>query len=310
MKVIYGIGNRNLRLGHTAAAIGIFDGVHRGHRLLISRMQKAARRLKAKSMVITFFPHPAHVLRPDVRLPYVMSLPQRLKTLEALGVDICVVIRFEKRFAAIDPTVFIKDVLVKRLGVKAVFVGTDFRFGKNRSGDIALFESMAKDGGYEMHAVNALTNAGQPISSTRIRALLAEGKIAQAKRLLGAPVTLTGVVVKGDGRGKKLGFPTANIHCDTDVLVPNGVYAVEMVIAGKIYPGVANIGIRPSFRTKNPRVHVEVHLFDFKRNIYGKPIEVHLLKKLRNERTFPNPQALITQITKDTQTARTYFKAK
>ncbi len=304
MKVIYGVGNRDLKLPSTACAIGIFDGLHRGHQYLIGRMQASAKRLKAKSLVVTFFPHPAHVLRPDVALPYLVSLKQRLELLGAMGVDYCVVVRFTKAFAGVAPEVFIKNTLVKKLGVRAIFVGEDFRFGKDRRGDIALFKLLSKECGYDMRAMAPLTSGGEVISSSRIRRLIAEGQVQKAQRLLGHPIGVSGTVVKGSHRGKKLGFPTANVAYDCDILLPRGVYAVKTVIRGKTYKGVANIGIRPSFKEKNPKVHLEVHLFNFKNNIYGQNITVEFLHKLRDEQSFPNPQALIAQIKQDIRQAQ------
>ncbi len=305
MKVISGLGK--IRLKNTAAAIGIFDGVHRGHQFLLKAMLKKARQLKAKSMVITFFPHPAHVFRPDIKLGYLMPLDHRLKLLEDMGIDVCVIIPFNKKFAVIEPQPFIKDILVKRLGVRAVFVGDDFRFGRNRSGDVGLFKDLAQDGGYDMHTIPALLQAGEPISSTRIRRLIGSGHLNEAKKLLGRPVALMGPVIKGRGRGRGLGYPTANVCYSADILPPNGVYAVRVAWKNKILPAVANLGLRPSFKEKKPKVHLEVHIFDFSQNLYGQTLEVQFLKKIRNEQTFASPQDLVCQIRKDAIRARAYL---
>ncbi len=303
MKVIYATGSLKRPLKNTYAAIGIFDGMHRGHHFLIKHMIDSARRLNAIPTVITFFPHPAHVLRPDISLPYLASLPKRLALFKSLGVKRCVIIRFNKSFAQIDPARFIKEVLVQQMDVKAIFVGADFRFGKDRGGDIDLFKRLSVECGYAMHAMKALKQGGAPISSTRIRRCMAEGNLKQAKQLLGRDISVAGKVVKGAGRGKTLGFPTANIKIDSDVMPASGVYAVRLRLGAHLYNGVANIGVRPSFKDKKPQVHLEVHLFNFKRNIYGKTVEVIFLKKIREERRFPNPQALIAQITRDIQAA-------
>ena len=344
MKTVSLNGNIKLRLKKTCAAIGIFDGMHRGHQYLIKQMLTTARRLKLKPIAITFFPHPAHVLRPkgvlgmrgrpkgvlgmrgrsDVKLRYLISLQERFRLLKCLGVDLCLVVRFDRSFAGIQSRKFIKDILVKKLGVKAVFVGDDFRFGKGRSGDIALFQRLCSQYGYEMHAVPALKQGRRIISSTRIRELIGEGKLNEASRLLGRRVSISGDVVKGSERGKSLGVPTANIAYEADgfpppqrgglgrgdffVLPPKGVYVVRVLLGTKFYPAIANIGTRPSFEKQISKLHLEVHILDFSKNIYGKHLKVEFLKKIRNEKKFSSPQALIRQIQKDEAFARKYFK--
>jgi len=309
MKVISLNGSSKLHLKKTCAAIGIFDGVHRGHRYLINQMLTTARRLKAQPIVITFFPHPAHVLRPDVRLGYLTSLEDRFRLFKELGVALCIVVPFNRSFASIPPRGFIEDILVKKLGVKAVFVGDDFRFGKDRGGDIALFQKLAPELGYEMHAVAALKQGRDAISSTRIRQLVGTGQLNEAARLLGRPVSTSGTVIKGAGRGKGLGFPTANIAYESDILPPQGVYVVQVLWGGQKYLGLANIGTRPSFETQVAKLHLEVFILDFSRNIYGKRLEVQFLKKIRNEKKFKSSEELVGQIRKDEARAR-QFKAK
>jgi riboflavin kinase/FMN adenylyltransferase len=307
MKVISLSGSSKLHLKKTCAAIGIFDGVHRGHQYLVKQMLTTARRLKAQPIVITFFPHPAHVLRPDLKLGYLTSLQDRFRLLDELGVAVCLVVPFDRSFARIEPQKFIKDILVKKLGVKAVFVGKDFRFGKDRSGDIALFQKLSLAYGYEMHAVPALKQGQKIISSTIIRQLTAEGKLNEAARLLGRGVFVSGRVVKGSMRGRSLGFPTANIAYEADILPAQGVYVVRVLLGKKEYPAVANIGTRPSFEKQISKLHLEVHIFDFSKNIYGKHMEVRFLKKIRSEKKFSSPQELIQQIHKDAAFARKYL---
>jgi riboflavin kinase / FMN adenylyltransferase len=307
MKVISLSGSSKLRLKKTCAVIGIFDGMHRGHQYLIKQMLACACRLGARPIIITFFPHPAHVLRPDLKLGYLTSLQDRFRLMDDLGVAACLVIPFDRSFAGIQPEKFIKDILVKKLGVKAVFVGDDFRFGKDRSGDTALFQRLGPQYGYEMHAVSGLKQGGDVISSTRIRQLVGAGKLKEAARLLGRGVSVSGAVVKGSKRGKGLGFPTANIAYEADILPPQGVYVVKVLLGKKEYPGMANIGTRPSFEKQVSKLHLEVHILDFSKNIYGKRLEVEFLKKIRNEKKFPGPQALIRQIQKDESFTRKFF---
>jgi len=318
MKIINIIeGSFKPYLKKTCAAIGIFDGVHLGHQYLIKQMLATAQRLKLKPIVITFFPHPAHVLRtpvsvrhedrPDVKLGYLCSLQERFSLLDSLGVAACLVVRFNRSFAGILPQKFIKDILVKKLGVKAVFVGEDFHFGKDRSGDIDLFQKLASTYGYEVHAVSALKQGGQVISSTHIRGLISEGNLNEAARLLGRAVSVAGNVVKGSQRGKSLGFPTANIDYEADILPPQGVYVVRVLLGEKIYPAIANIGIRPTFEKQISKPLLEVYILDFSKNIYGKHLKVEFLKKIRSEKKFANPQKLIQQIQKDETLARKYL---
>lgn len=307
MKVISLNGSSKLHLKKTCAALGIFDGVHRGHQYLIKQMLATSRRLGALPVVITFFPHPVHVLRPDLKLGYLTSLDDRFRRLSDLGVAVCLVVRFNRSFARIQPEKFIKDILVKKCGVKAVFVGEDFRFGKDRRGDNILFTKLASECGYEMHAVSALKQGRTIISSTRIRKLVGEGQLNEAARLLGRPVSISGLVVKGSDRGKSLGFPTANIAYEADLLPAQGVYVVKVLLGKKKYPAIANIGTRPSFEKQISQLHLEVHILDFSKNIYGRHLEIEFLKKIRNEKKFPSPQALIRQIQKDASFARKYL---
>ncbi|MDE2231509.1 MAG: bifunctional riboflavin kinase/FAD synthetase [Candidatus Omnitrophica bacterium] len=309
MKIIYLSGPTKLSLKRTCVAIGIFDGVHRGHQYLIRQMLKRAGRLKLRPLVITFFPHPAHVLSSGISLEYITSLKDRLRWLERLGVEAFLVVKFNKSFARMPPQQFISDILIKKLDARAVFVGANFRFGKDRSGGVELFERLAGPYGYEMHAVAPLKQGGEAISSTRIRRSIAEGKLAQAGRLLGRPVSAGGRVVQGSRRGKKLGFPTANVAYEADLLPPRGVYAARVHLGKKEYQAAANIGRRPSFENNAQHLILEVHIFDFSGNIYGRHVEVEFLKKIRNEKKFPSPQHLIRQIQKDEAFARKYFKA-
>ncbi len=308
MKIISLNGSPSLK--NTCAAIGIFDGVHRGHQFLIRKMLSAARRLKAQPIVITFFPHPAHVIRPDVKLEYLTSLEERFQLLNKLGVAACIVLRFDRKFARIPPEKFIKDILVKKLGVKAVYVGHDFRFGKDRRGDIALFEQLARESGYEIHAVAGFKAGGEVISSSRIRKLIIDGQIKSAAKLLGRPVSVSGKIVKGSKRGKNLGYPTANVDYGSIIIPPQGVYIVSVLVGAKKYPAIANIGMRPTFKERSPKLLLEVHILDFSRNIYGKEMRVEFLQKVRNEMKFEGLKDLVQQIKKDEALARRYFSRR
>ena len=302
MKVISGLGR--VKIKRSCVAIGIFDGVHRGHQMLLAAMVKEARRRKAVPVVITFFPHPAHVLSSSAKIDYLVSLRHRFKLLETLGVKFCIVIRFTPAFAAIEPEAFIRSALVGRLGVQAIFVGKDFRFGKDRRGDAALFKRLGREYGYVARGIAPLRSGRAPVSSTRIRAHVSSGRLNEARRLLGRPFSVMADVVQSRGRGRRLGYPTANLRLGSGILPPNGVYAVRVSVKGKIRRGVANLGVRPTFKERKPTVHLEVYIFDLNQNLYNQTLEVHFIKKIRNERVFKTPQDLVRQIGADERKAR------
>ena len=211
MKVMYGIGQIRKKLKNTFVAIGVFDGVHRGHQHVISQMVRRAKELGGKSVVITFFPHPVRVLHPEVKLPYLVSLQHRLQLIEKLGVQVCLVMHFTKKFSALSPETFVKKYLINQLGVKEVFVGDDFRFGQNRSGDLELFIDIAQRYNFYVNVVSELHQGRRAIHSRCLRELIVCGELAQAAELLGRRFSILGKVIKGDGRGKTLGYATANI---------------------------------------------------------------------------------------------------
>lgn len=309
MRVIYGAGRVKPALKNTVAAIGIFDGVHKGHQLLIRRMVASARRKKSKSLVITFHPHPVEVLH-HKKVSYLVSLPQRLELIKNLGVDIAVVIKFTERFSRLHPEEFVKKYLADRLGVKKVFVGDDFRFGQNRSGDVGSFEQMGKKFGFLVKHMRPLKKITDKISSSSLRELISNGSLQDAASMLGRNISVSGKVIHGSARGKKLGYPTANIKIDSGILPPQGVYAVRVMLNKRVFQGMVNIGSRPSFADQNPGVHFEVHILNFRKNIYGHSIKVEFLKKIREEQKFSSLDALISQIRSDENFTREYFRLR
>lgn len=308
MKVIYVVGRSKLEFKKPFLAIGVFDGVHRGHQMLIHQVVQKARASGGTSVVMTFDPHPVHVLHPQIDCPFLVNVSHRLKLIEALGVDICMVVRFTKKFSHLTTERFIRDYLVNRIHPQEVFVGDDFRFGHYRSGDLDFFQEAANRYGFKVTIVPAVKFNKEPISSTRIRKLIADGKFLAASRLLGRRVSVLGTVVKGDSRGKKLGFPTANLECGCDPLIPPGVYIVCATLGKNTLKGIANIGFRPSFYTKKQKALFEVHIFDFNKNIYGREMIVEIIQKLRDEKEFLTQEALIAQIKADEIKARRYFQ--
>jgi len=306
MQVISDIGRIKGQLRNSVLAIGIFDGVHLGHRYLLKRALRRAKLLHRPSVVMTFFPHPAHVLRPKNNLPLLVSLKHRLDILGSLGVDFCLVIPFTKQFSSISPRHFINRYLKKNIRPREIFVGHDFRFGKNRAGDGEFLKKHCRDFQCKVSVIPARCSGRHVISSTVIRRLIAEGNLESASRLLGRFVSVRGNVVHGDRRGKNLGFPTANLNPIDVVLPPVGIYIVRVSVGGKIYRGVANLGRNPTFK-KSKKINIEAHLFDFNRNIYGNEIEVQFVKKIRNEKKFSSISSLIHQIEMDETKARLFF---
>jgi len=308
MKVIYGIGKVKRNLKNPILAVGVFDGLHLGHRYLIERAVGKAKLVEGTSVVMTFFPHPTHVLKPSICLPFLVSLRHRLKLIEELGVDVCLVVSFTEKFSNLKAVQFIEEYIINSIKPKEIFIGRNFRFGHFRQGDVRLLKDFGDIYGFKVNAISPKKSSGDIISSTRIRKLIVAGKITLARRLLGRPVSIFGQVKKGDGRGKILGFPTANINPLRQVIPPCGVYMAEVVIDDKTYRGMANIGRRPSFHKGKAAINVEVHIFKFKKNIYRKEIEIKFLKKIRPEKEFASKENLVRQLKTDEEKIKSLFK--
>jgi len=298
MKVIYDAGKVDRRLKNAVVVIGVFDGLHIGHQKLIKSAVRRAKKLGVPCTVMTFFPHPVHVLRPEINLPFIVSLLHRFALIEQLGADACLVVRFTKTFARKSAAVFVEDFLIGNLRPLEVFVGGEFSFGKNREGSIAFFREAGRRHGFKVNTVTSVMKGRKKIGSSQIRRHVAAGRLDGAKELLGRNVAVMGIVKKGDGRGRTLGFPTANIYPDARIVLPAGVFAVRVRVGGKMYKGMANVGRRPTFRGEK-RVSVEIHLFDFHGSLYGQTMIVEFIKKIRNERTFASERRLAAQIRRD-----------
>jgi len=308
MKVIYGIGKVKKTFHKVALAIGVFDGMHLGHQKLITTAVKQARALKGKAVVMTFSPHPVHVLYPQISLPYIISLSYRIKLMESLGVAVCIVVHFTKRFSHMTPQKFMERYLVEKIQPNEIFIGDDFRFGKNREGTLEFFKKEGKKYGFKVKSVDSVKGGKNKIGSSRIRELIVKGKLSQARKLLGRNVSVMGKVVKGDQRGKQLGFPTANLFLEHQIIVPMGVYAVNVRFNNKLFHGMANVGCRPSFKSTNNGVIVEVHIFRFNKNLYGMEIVVEFLKKIRTEKIFNSKEKLKQQLKADEKKVKKLFK--
>ena len=309
MKVVSGRGSldRGPR-GPKALAIGVFDGVHRGHKKILKVLCRIARQRGMLSAVVTFETHPTRTLSRKDPVLHLASLSHKLLLLEREGVDVCYVIDFTPSFAGLDPEAFIKNILIDKIGMRALVVGEDFVFGRKACGDVALLGALSRRFGFTFKAVPHLKVRREAVSSTLIRRLITEGDLARAAALCGRPVSIFGKVVAGEGRGRTLGFPTANVATQHEALLPDGIYASRACCCGRWRRAVAYIGTKPTFSKDRASRSVEVHIFGFKRNILGRSLEIEFLKKIRSDRKFPDAAALVAQMREDARAAKKFLK--
>jgi riboflavin kinase / FMN adenylyltransferase len=287
--------------------IGNFDGVHLGHQRILATVHEFAKRTRCKSAVLTFFPHPARVLRPEEAPPLLMTLDQRLDAIRQLGIDAAFVLTFDRQLAAVSAEDFVRGFLVDTMRARAVFVGGNFRFGHRQSGDVRMLLQLGEQWGFAVKVVPPLIKDGIVVSSTAIRGALREGRVEDARNLLGRPYVLAGEIRTGTGQGRKLIVPTLNLATDQEMLPKNGVYATEVTVREKTYRAATNVGMRPTF--DGARITIESHLFDFSDNLTNGKMEVHFWARLRDEQKFSGPDALRRQVLKDIGEARRYFAA-
>ena len=307
MNVIHAATELDAAGRKVCVAIGFFDGVHLGHQQIIRQTIADARQHEATALVLTFDRHPNTVVAPDRVPPLIYSLSQRLRCLETLGPDALLLVRFDEPFSRKTGEQFIRE-LVRDLGhVQSLCVGSDFHFGSRRSGNVALLKRLGDEFKFAVHGMAAVSLDGQAVSSTRIREAILGGDLDLAGQMLGRAYSLAGPVVSGDGVGRELGFPTANLDVAGLALPPNGVYAVHAAVGSITHRAVMNIGCRPTIQTANPRVRVEVHLLDFHGDLRGQEVEVAFVEKLRDEKKFPATDALREQIARDIADARRRF---
>ena len=289
-----------------AVTIGNFDGVHRGHQSLLHELQQAAQMRGLQTAVVTFEPHPREFFTPQQAPVRLTSLREKLELFRAAGIDRVHVCRFNAMFARKTADEFI-HALHDDLHAKYVLIGDDFRFGSGRSGDFALMRQIGAQRGFEVAAVHSVLHDSVRISSTAIRAALVAGKLDVARDYLGRPYSISGRVVHGDGMGRKIGFPTANVQMKHNLPPLTGIYVVEAHSDGiGVLQGVASLGVRPTVHHDARRV-LEVHLFEFAQQIYGKHLRVEFLHKLRDEEKYPNLEALTQQIARDVNNAKQWF---
>jgi riboflavin kinase/FMN adenylyltransferase len=284
---------------HPVVSIGVFDGVHRGHRHLLESLRTMADRLGGEAVVLTFDTHPRVVLEGGPPKP-ILSLRHRLLLLERLGVDTTVVLPFDEATRDTSYERFVEDVLVHRMRIRGLLFGYNTNFGKGGLGTFAAVEPLAAKFGFVVAEAPPISTHGLPISSTQIRAAIESGRLADAEALLGRPHSLLGTVVHGDGRGRTLGFPTANLDVEGELLPPAGVYQVVVTLRGQRFAAVANVGTRPTFPEARPaRPLVEVHVPGLSQDFYGEALEVELVRKIRDEVRFESREALVEQIRRD-----------
>ena len=294
-------------LGGSVVTLGNFDGVHLGHRAIVGAVTERSRKLGVPAVVLTLHPHPIRVLRPDKAFKLIMLLEERIERLKALGVDRVTVLRFDHALAALGAREFLEHHVLVPLRPQVFVAGPDTRFGRDRAGNAELLRVVGKDRGFEVVQVPKVLVGGQRIGSSGLRRLVAAGDMSTVKTWLGRPFTVLGRVVHGEGRGRGIGVPTANVHTDNDLLPALGVYAVQLRLAGEQQsrPGVANLGLRPTFDTPTPHPVLEVHLLSPpESDLYGAEVEVAFLEMLRGERRFDSVEALVSQIHADIEAAR------
>src|SRR3989441_7131136 len=302
MQIVRGLEAFPPDAGSSAVALGAFDGTHLGHRAILGTAVTLAQRGGLGALACTFDRHPMEVLRPDGAPLPITTLEERLELIAETGIDTTVVIPFTPAIAAIEPKAFVQDVLIGRLKAREIVVGFNHRFGRGARGDAGLLESLAGPLGFRAHVVPAFMVDGVAVSSSEIRASLQRGDLPAAARLLGRPYSIRGEVVRGAGRGRTLGFPTANVKTERPLGLPVGVYVCQVAIGTTRYQAVVNVGVRPTFG--ETELAIEAHLLDFSGDLYSRRIRLTFLRRLRDERKFPNLEALRNQIALDVLAAR------
>lgn len=311
MKVISGLKKiKGLASAGSIVTVGVFDGVHVGHAHLLKNMVRRAKALGAKSVVLTFDPHPLKVLNKSSEAPSLISLKHRVRLIEREGVDYLVMLRFTRSASRIPPEEFIKKILVDGLSLKEIYVGENFYFGKGAKAGVDTLRNFGMIFDFKVRVIKPVKVDRKVVSSSSIRSLILKGKIGKARKFLGRPVTILGTVVSGFSRGRELGFPTANVNPHHEVIPPAGVYAVKVNYRGRLLNGVLNIGVRPTFFRggKDIEPTTEVHIFDFDKKIYGEDIELVFVKKIRDEMKFKTKDDLASEIRRDVSAARAILR--
>jgi riboflavin kinase/FMN adenylyltransferase len=302
MKIIRHLSELTAPPRNAVVTIGNFDGVHLGHREIFRRVVGKARQIDGTAVVVTFVPHPLKVLDPDRAPRLLNTYTEKERLIAASCIDLMVCLPFTPELAALPADRFVDEVLVGRVGMVHLIVGYDYAFGRDRQGDVAFLRRKGEARGFAVEVVEPVMAGGEIYSSTLIRRRLAAGDVAGVVALLGRHFTLEGRVIRGANRGRHLGFPTANLLTEKEILPRPGVYAVKVRFCGELYDGVMNIGFNPTFGTE--RISLEVHLLDFDRQLYGETLRVYFVERLRDEMVFASAAGLSRAITRDVARAR------
>ncbi len=305
MKIFHGTENANI-MRPTVLTLGVFDGLHLGHQRIMQHVVERAKAADAHATAITFDPHPRAVLHPETAPPLLQTLDQRLANFELLGIEQAIVVKFDREFASQPAEDFLSNIIRDRLHAKEVYLGKGFAFGKDRGGNIELLRAMSTKLDFVADEVDEVQIRGQRISSSAIRKLLLDGRVNLARRMLGRPYGVEGVIIRGNRRGHTIGFPTANLKPHNRVIPRYGVYATASLIDGLWRKSITNIGVRPTFES-DADPSIESYIFDFDGDLYGDVRRVRFLHRIRDERKFNGVDELKAQIEKDTRRARNYF---
>src|SRR4051812_15402108 len=293
-------------LVHPVLALGNFDGLHRGHLKIIERVRRGAAEHGGTPMAMTFDPHPSRIVRPDKAPPLLMTKDQRIEALGKAGIAAVAVVRFTPELAHWDPETFVRTVLVEWMRVSEVWVGANFLFGHDRTGNFSTLRSLGQRYGFRADKIDAVRYKEFVVSSTRVRRLVAEGRMDEAGALLGHQYYVDGRVVPGKHRGRELGFPTANLETANELLPPNGVYATMTTIDGIVHPSITNVGVRPTFGDVT-KTTIEAFVLGFEGNLYDRRVRLGFVQRLRDERKFADADALREQIEADRRRAERLF---
>ena len=302
MHVFRSIEEITEKLPNAVVTIGNFDGVHLGHREIFRRVKREAAALGGVSLVITFAPHPIKMLGLKKEFRLINTYAEKELLLEASGIDYLLTIPFTAEFAAISAERFVRDILVGTIGVRKLIIGYDYAFGKNREGNVAMLRRMGEELGFTVEVLEPIASGELVYSSTAVRRMISEGDVEGVVRLIGRHFSVGGTVVHGRQRGKGLGFPTANLQTDKELIPKPGVYAVKVKIDDATYDGACNIGDNPTFG--NGSLSIEVFIFDFDGDIYGREVRLYFVDRIRDEVAFPNPEALREAIARDVARCR------
>lgn len=295
-----------VKFANPILTIGNYDGLHLGHRRIIERIKLKAREQKGTSMLMTFHPHPLTILKPEKFVGLITPFHVKRRLIEEAGIDVLFIVPFTDEFHLINPELFVDSLLMEKLGIKGLIVGYDFKFGKGGKGNVEYLASKSTEYGFFFEIQAAITLDGEKVGSNRIRKMIQDGDVRKAAAHLGRPYMIEGTVIKGDGRGRTIGFPTINLKSDFPLIPKRGVYISMVEIDGKKFSAVTNIGYNPTFDGQG--LTIETYILDFSQDLYGREIALYFLNRIRDEVKFSSVDELKSGIWKDVETAREYFK--